>query len=102
MAPLIQSVIDAIKKARKKKGLTQRALSQKTKIPQSHISKIEKGLVDLHISSLVQISRALEMEVMLVPVSLVLTVQALQDERGIDYMRQVPMYQLGKEDSDHE
>ena len=36
-------------------------------MPQSHISKIEKGAVDLKLSSLVEIARALELEIKLVP-----------------------------------
>ena len=93
-------ITSAIKEARKKKGLTQRDLSKKTKIPQSHISKIEKGVVDVHISSLIEISRALGLEVMLVPTSLVSTVQALEKMGGREPETQIPMYQLGPEDED--
>ena len=36
-------------------------------VPQSHISKIENGAVDLKLSSLVQIARALDLELKLIP-----------------------------------
>ncbi|MEX0824170.1 MAG: helix-turn-helix transcriptional regulator, partial [Woeseia sp.] len=49
------------------KGLSQRALSQLAGIPQSHISKIERGGVDLRVSSLVGLARVLDLELALVP-----------------------------------
>ena len=56
-----------LKTARVAKGLSQRALSERAGVPQSHISKIERGGVDLRHSSLVEIARALDLEVTLVP-----------------------------------
>ena len=56
-----------LKAARLAKGLSQRALSEGAGVPQSHISKIERGGVDLRHSSLVEIARALDLEVTLVP-----------------------------------
>ena len=56
-----------LKAARLAKGLSQRALSERAGVPQSHISKIERGGVDLRHSSLVEIARALDLEVTLVP-----------------------------------
>lgn len=46
-------------------------------MPQSHISKIESGKVDIKASSLVEIARALDLEFMLVPRNLVPTIEAL-------------------------
>ncbi|MDP3907887.1 helix-turn-helix domain-containing protein [Novosphingobium sp.] len=56
-----------IRASRQAKALTQKELGQRVGLPQSHISKIEKGAVDLQLSSLVQIARALDLEVKLVP-----------------------------------
>ena len=56
-----------LKEARLAKGLSQHALSKRAGVPQSHISKIERGGVDLRYSSLVEIARALDLEVALVP-----------------------------------
>lgn len=87
-----------LKKARISKGLSQRALSVKVGIPQSHISNIENGLIDLQASNLIEISRALELELMLVPRVLVPTVQSLL--RGIEdkASKPRPMYQLEEEE----
>lgn len=56
-----------LKSAREAKGLSQRDLSARTRVPQAHISKIENGAVDLRVSSLVALARALDLEMMLVP-----------------------------------
>jgi HTH-type transcriptional regulator/antitoxin HipB len=67
---MIQENIDitqAIKAAREARGLSQRALGARIGVPQSHISKIESGSVDIQLSSLIQLARALDLEVQLVP-----------------------------------
>jgi len=56
-----------IKAAREAKGLSQRALAKMAGMPQSHISKIENAGVDLRVSSLTEIARALDLELALVP-----------------------------------
>lgn len=63
----IAHITQQIKEAREAKGLSQRALSKKIGIPQSHISKIENGTVNLQLSSLIELARVLELELMLVP-----------------------------------
>lgn len=67
MNDYFQDIASQIKTARKGKGLTQKQLGQRVGIPQSHISKIENGTVDLQLSSLIEISRALDLELTLVP-----------------------------------
>src|SRR5258708_8300464 len=66
--------------ARHRAGLSQRALGAKLGIAQSHLSKIERAAVDPQVSSLVEIARALGLELMFVPKQLVPAVQALQRE----------------------
>ena len=66
-----------LKQARESKGLSQRDLGARIAVPQSHISKIESGTVDLKASSLIEFARALDLELMLVPRSLVPAVEAL-------------------------
>ncbi|SKB26631.1 helix-turn-helix domain-containing protein [Sphingopyxis flava] len=61
------TLAETLKKARHARGLTQAELGARVGIPQSHISKIEKGSVDIKLSSLTEIARALDLEVTLVP-----------------------------------
>jgi len=63
----IDEVAKTIKVAREAKGLSQRALAKLAGVPQSHISKIENAGVDLRVSSLTEIARALDLELALVP-----------------------------------
>ncbi|MAT94836.1 MAG: transcriptional regulator [Halioglobus sp.] len=63
----IGEIARTIKAARAAKGLSQRALAKIAGVPQSHISKIENAGVDLRVSSLTEISRALDLELALVP-----------------------------------
>jgi transcriptional regulator with XRE-family HTH domain len=72
-----EPILHALKETRQKKGLSQRELSAKAGVPQGHISKIESGLVDLKLSSLIALARILDLEVMTVPRSLVPAVQAI-------------------------
>lgn len=63
----IDEISRTIKSAREAKGLSQRALAKLAGVPQSHISKIENVGVDLRVSSLTEIARALDLELALVP-----------------------------------
>ena len=67
MSAGIEEIAASLREARIAKALTQKALGQRVGLPQSHISKIEKGAVDLKLSSLVEIARALGLEIKLVP-----------------------------------
>lgn len=96
MIDSIAHIASALKEARKEKKLSQRALSIKTGLPQSHLSKIENGAIDLQTSSLIEISRVLDRELMLVPREMVPTFQALLDSK-LDKRHQVPMYRLDQE-----
>jgi transcriptional regulator with XRE-family HTH domain len=71
-----ETFADTLKEARIKKGLTQRDLSEKIGVPQSHISKIESGKVDVRASSLIEIARALDLELKLVSQSLLPAIEA--------------------------
>ncbi len=63
----IEKLAKNLKAARQKKGLSQRALSALAGVPQSHISKIESGVVNLTLSSLTAIANALDLELALIP-----------------------------------
>lgn len=67
MSAGIEEIAAGVREARIAKALTQKELGRRVGLPQSHISKIEKGTVDLKLSSLVEIARALDLEITLVP-----------------------------------
>lgn len=77
MSYVIEDIARTIKAAREAKGLSQRALSEKAGVPQSHISRIESGAVDLRVSSLVELGRVLDLELMLVPRKATSAVQSI-------------------------
>lgn len=72
-----QHIAKTLLEARQRKGLSQRALADLAGVPQSHISKIESGAVDLRLSSLIELSRALDLELALVPRSALPAVQSI-------------------------
>ena len=77
MSYATEYIASTLKAAREARGLSQRDLSAKAGVPQSHISKIENGAVDLRVSSLVELARVLDLELMLLPRKTVSAVQSL-------------------------
>lgn len=94
-----EHIIEALRSARQEKRLSQRELSAKVGVPQSHISKIESGAVDLKLSSLIEIARALGLEPMLVPRSLLPAVEMLTRGAGKKEPRR-PAYGFAEDDGD--
>lgn len=88
----IEDITRRLKKVRQAKGLTQRGLSEKAGIPQSHISRIESGAVDIKLSSFIELARVLDMEIAIVPKRLVPAVEALLADRPSRERR--PAYSL--------
>ena len=84
MSHAIEHLAKKLKSVREAKGQSQRALSKLAGVPQGHISKIENGTVDLRLSSLVALARALDLELTLVPRKTVSAVQSIvrTSERG--------------------
>lgn len=94
----VQEFAAQLKKAREKKGLSQRALGAKVHLPQSHISKMEKGAIDFQLSTLLEVAWALELEVMLVPRQYSTAVKAIEQISKGD--QQIPAYQLDDEEEE--
>jgi DNA-binding Xre family transcriptional regulator len=94
-------LVAALKAARARKGLSQRALSARAGMPQSHLSKIESGAVDIRLSSFVQLARLLDLEPMLVPRARVPAVDAILRSTGRSGDTPPrPAYTLDDEDED--
>lgn len=77
MIPAAEHMAAILRHARENKGLSQRDLGAVAGVPQSHISKIEKGAVDLRLTSLIELARALDLELVLVPRPAVPAVQSI-------------------------
>lgn len=82
----VEELASVLMRARKTKGLSQRDLSARAGVPQSHISKIETGGVDLRISSLASIAHALDLEIVLVPRKVIPAVKSIA--RSVDVVPQ--------------
>ncbi|PJI42177.1 helix-turn-helix transcriptional regulator [Ferrovibrio sp.] len=77
---------DLIKRFRDKRvaaKISQRALSERSGLTQSHISQIETGSLDPGLSSFLQMARALDLELVLVPRKLVPAVEAIDRENEV-------------------
>jgi len=83
MSYATEQIAETLRKAREQKGLSQRALSARAGVPQSHISKIENNAVDLRISSLTAIAHALDLELALVPRKAVPAVKSVTRSVGM-------------------
>jgi len=77
MSHVTDHIITALKAARENKAISQRELSAKAGVPQAQISRLESGAVDIRLSSLVSLARALDLEVELVPRKAVSAVETI-------------------------
>lgn len=73
----LEDIGNKLRTARMRKGLSQRELAAKTGLLQAQISKIENGATDLRLSSLIALSRALDLELELIPRKALPAVEAL-------------------------
>jgi transcriptional regulator with XRE-family HTH domain len=72
-----ESLIAQAREIREASGVSQRALSERAGLTQSHISQIESGKMEPGLSSFIDMTRALDLELMLVPKKLVPAVLGL-------------------------
>lgn len=96
MHPIIQQLIATLKTAREAKGLSQQVLAAQLGIPQSHLSKIETGHVNVGLTSFVEMARHLELEVLLVPRQDITLVKSLarSQEKSREGKKVKPAYTL--------
>lgn len=73
-----------LKTARQEKGLKQSALGEKLGLPQSHISKIEQGGTDPRLSTVTEMARLLDHELVLVPRQLLPAIRSIIRGQDID------------------
>ena len=75
-SPALSALGDVVRQARQAKGWSQRELSARTHMPQAQISRIENADVDPQVSTLIELARALELELQLIPKSALTAVEA--------------------------
>ena len=99
----IEYLMTDLKTARIGLKLSQRGLSEKAGIPQAQISRIENAAVDPKTSTLVELARALGLEVVLVPrrrLAAIKMLASLSEANGGNVQRPKPAYALDIEDDD--
>ena len=105
MSYVTEQILESLREARVRKGFSQRELSARSGVPQSHISKIESGGVDLRMSSLIALARVLDLELLVAPKKSVPAIKSIiRSSQGINGISDEaepipPAYQL-EEDID--
>lgn len=94
---MIEDFAKKLQEARKAKGLTQGELGAKIGLPQSHISQIEAGKIDIRLSSFLEMARLLDLEPMLIPRPLIPAVRSMIS--GNDDTRQ-PAWRIDSSDDE--
>ncbi len=91
---IMNKIIQSLKDRRLKLKLNQSEFGNKMGMPQSHVSKIEKGLSDPRLSTISDMARLLGQELVLIPIERLSIVNALinQDDE------QQPMWNVDKDD----
>lgn len=83
-------IIKQLKSARQQQGMKQSELGEKLGLPQSHVSKIEQGANDPRLSTVTDMARVLDQELVLIPRQMVSVVRALLKGEGEDERRFQP------------
>lgn len=87
MLPDAQELATLLKETRRAKKMSQRELGVLTDLPQSHISRIESGAVDVLLSNFIMIARALDLELAVVPRKMLPAVKSMA---GTKWQHRVP------------
>lgn len=89
---MLKQIGTALQEARTARGLTQSELGSLVGLPQSHISKIERGETDFQWTTLEQIANAVGLSPLLVPTQLVPVVESLlQNRENKDEPEPIPL-----------
>jgi len=94
MSYVAEDIVRALRDARETAGMSQRALSAKAGLSQSHISQIESGALEPGLSKLVDIARALDLELVLVPRKMMPAISSLTTTTRLE--RESPSYALSE------
>jgi transcriptional regulator with XRE-family HTH domain len=92
------TLTELFRRARRKRGLSQVKLAAKLGLRQSQISDLERAAVDSRLSTVRDVARALDLELMLIPRTLIPTVEGLL--RGARETLRRPLYSLDEPEHD--
>ena len=92
-------LLGALRDARLARDLSQQALAHRLGLHQRQISDLERGAMDPRLSTIQNVGRALDLELMLVPRHLINTVLNLQ-RSDITASGDQPMYPLDDDDAE--
>lgn len=95
-----RSVSTRLRSARRARGLSQQELAARLGLRQRQISDLERGAVDMRLSTIQNVARALDLELMLVPRTLISAVEAMQRAGGDAGRR--PLYALDEDSGEPE
>ncbi|MGH2436984.1 MAG: helix-turn-helix domain-containing protein [bacterium] len=90
------TLTDVLRDARLKRHLSQQELASKLGVRQRQISDLERAMIDPRLSTIQNVGRALDLELMLIPRHLISAVEGLQ-RAGSDSAKR-PMYALSDDD----
>jgi transcriptional regulator with XRE-family HTH domain len=79
-----EDLIREIRDRRTDAGISQRALAARSGLTQAHISQIETGTLEPGLSSFIDMARALDLEIMLVPKKFLPAVQGILRQTSIE------------------
>src|ERR1700674_947444 len=91
-------LFDVLREARLSRHLSQQELARKLGLRQRQISDLERAAMDPRLSTILNVARALDLELMLIPRQLISAVEGLQ-RAGTDAAKR-PKYALGNADTE--
>lgn len=89
---------EQIKEARKRRGWGQRELGSAVGLPQPHISAIESGAIVPRFDTLLDMVRVLDLDLLLVPRSLVPAIQSLIRSQNAPEAAEKPLYAVDEDE----
>ena len=92
------NLFDVLREARLNRHLSQQELARKLGLRQRQISDLERAAMDPRLSTILNVARALDLELMLIPRHLISAVEGLQ-RAGTDAAKR-PKYALGNADTE--
>ena len=95
-----EDLLAAFRQARAASRLTQRQVAARAGVTQSHVSQIERGMLEPGLGTAVQVARAIDHELVLVPRTLVPAIRALARGDDAETLAERSLYALRDDEDD--